>query len=149
MSREYRYELRRQWDEGASTVVWVMLNPSTADEVSDDPTIRRVVSFSKGWGFRECVVLNLFAMRATQPAALLTAVDPVGPENDAKLKLWAMAGYEMIAAWGAVPKRLRSRVGEVLRITGRTFTCLGETKDRQPRHPLYVRGDALLQTWKP
>lgn len=161
IASEYRYVLRRSFnlaldedepdEPGPPSAVWVMLNPSTADDSHDDPTIRRVMAFSKGWGYGGCVVLNLFAMRATQPSALVSAVDPVGPANDQTLADWFMLAGRgpLIAAWGAITNdRLRWRVGDVLRLTERPWLCLGKTLDGSPRHPLYLRADAELQAWR-
>jgi hypothetical protein len=144
----YRYELRRAWDPLAPTVLWVMLNPSTADDRQDDPTIRRVVGFSRAWGFGTVVVVNLFAYRATDPHALLQADAPVGPANDDTLRLWAPRAAEVIAAWGLVPKRLRWRIPQARAALGRTMTCLGTTKEGDPRHPLYVPTTRLLEAWR-
>lgn len=149
----YRYMLLR-WFQGVDEpcAVWVMLNPSTADAFTNDPTIRRVMSFSKGWGYGGCIVLNLFALRATYPSALMVADDPVGPDNDQVLRDWfALAGRgPLIAAWGAINSpRLRWRVSDVLRLGERPWMCLGRTLDGSPRHPLYVRADTELQPWTP
>src|SRR4029079_19593153 len=96
----YRYRLTRVWDESRPAVCWVMLNPSTADAVKDDPTIRRGSSFSWSWGAGGLVVVNLFAFRATNPADLLDAPDPVGPENDAHVRDAAKGAGLVMAAWG-------------------------------------------------
>lgn len=135
----YRYRLLRAWDD-KPRVWWVMLNPSTADASVDDPTIRRVVSFSQGWGYGGCVVVNLFALRATDPAALKGHADPIGPDNDLHLRL-ALAAPLVVAAWGA--NKTCGRDQAVMRLlAGKSLHCLEKTKEGHPKHPLYVRGDA-------
>jgi len=96
----YRYWLTRTWDESRSAVCWLMLNPSTADATRDDPTIRRCIGIARRWGHGGIVAVNLFALRATDPAELVRAVDPVGPENDAAVRSHT-AGLRVIAAWGS------------------------------------------------
>jgi hypothetical protein len=145
----YRYWLSRRWSEGP-VVTFVMLNPSTADASTDDPTIRRCIGFSKAHGAGGLDVVNLYALRSTDPKALWTVSDPVGPMNDAHLRLAAMlAGdneWPIIAAWGANAKA--DRVAQVRRIEGMDrLTALGVTKDGAPRHPLYLRADAQLSPW--
>lgn len=138
----YRYWLLRVWDDNPrkNYVLWVMLNPSTADATQDDPTIRRCIAFSKAWGYDGLIVCNLYGYRATKPVDLWKASDPVGPENDFHLESGGHCSKKMIAAWGAnaQPERaahvtkLLSKFGELC--------ALGVTKDRQPKHPLYLPG---------
>ncbi len=136
----YRYRLGREWLTGEGEVLFVMLNPSTADARVDDPTIRRCIGFAQRWGFQRLTVGNLFAWRATDPAELREASDPVGVENDYHLTEMSMAAEVTIAAWG-VRGSYRSREREVL-----PFLCdvehLGLTKGGYPKHPLYLRADA-------
>lgn len=136
---QYRYSLLRRVGEG-NPLVWVMLNPSTADAFVNDPTIRRVMRFTKADGFGTAVVVNLFALRSPSPKALRGHADPVGPENDFVLWKHAQAGGPIICAWGAGGGQ---RAAEVLAgpLKGADLWCLGTTKDGSPRHPLYVRGD--------
>lgn len=146
----YRYTLTRVWDHSLPVVVWVMLNPSIADALLDDPTIGRCVSFAKAWGYGGIVVVNLFACRATEPADIGTFIDPIGPDNDRHL-FAATAGCDVVAAWGAsVPHYWRHRpaaVAELLRQRGARLFHLGLTKDGHPRHPLYLRGDTQPTRW--
>ncbi len=143
----YRYVLTRTWDAALPAVAWIMLNPSVADAAQDDPTIRRVVRFSRDMGAGGCVVVNLFALRATDPAKLRTAADPVGPDNDRHINFEATPPFvhrRVIAAWGAHPMAVQ-RARDVLRTlkeAGVAVECLGKTKDGQPRHPLYLKADA-------
>lgn len=146
--RLYRYALTRKWDEGAD-LVWVMLNPSTADAREDDPTIRKCQKFARTWGFGGISVVNLYAYRATNPADLLLAEDPVGPGNDIVLRSVFEEAGNVMAAWGATPvAKLREK--EVLALldeTGRTPYVLRLTKDGHPGHPLYVRDETSPQEW--
>lgn len=151
--RTYRYLLSRHWgfgafsfgsDEPGPTLAWVMLNPSTADALEDDPTIRRCMGFAKAWGYAGITVVNLFAVRSTDPAVLHRHPDPVGPDNDDVLRLLVEEGglTDFVAAWGAHPtvERRAAQVVGMLRVAGARFDCLGLTKDGHPRHPLYVAG---------
>ncbi len=146
----YRYRLDRAWEAGARAV-FIMLNPSTADETRDDPTIRRCTGFAKVFGCGGLVVVNLYAMRATRPADLFAAegagVDIIGPENDAVLRaVIADCDGPVIAAWGAY-NRVGARAEVVRGIVedgGRTLECMGLSKHGHPRHPLYLRKDAGL-----
>ena len=138
----YRYRLSRTWDEALNPVVWVCLNPSTADASQDDPSIRRMMGFARGWLAGGIVVVNLFAARATDPRQLKGFADPVGPDNDRHI-LEAPAPAAVVVAWGAHPfARERAKaVLNLLRLRGRLIYCLGRTKDGHPRHPLFVAGD--------
>lgn len=156
----YRYDLVRRVHGNAGDagmLLWVMLNPSTADAAVDDPTIRRVVGFSRRLGFGGVVVVNLFAWRAAHPAALLRVDDPVGPDNDVRISKWVGTGLPMVMACGVVPATLRYRVHDVLRLIEQVrcdsghadaaTLALGVTATGWPRHPLYLRGDARLQQY--
>lgn len=140
--RTWRYSLTREWDRRLGTVLWVWLNPSTATETEDDPTIRRCMRFAQFWGYGGIVMSNLFAFRATQPEDMMAAVDPIGPENDFWLrKLSAKAGVVM-AAWGAkggFMGRDNDVVNRILCVSD--LMCLKHTKDGHPWHPLYVAGN--------
>lgn len=138
--QRYRYWLRRDWDSSKPTLTWIMLNPSTADASTDDATIRKCMKFARTWGNGGIVVVNLFAYRATDPAELRKADDPIGPENDGVIS--RLVGLSLIgdtvAAWGvhgAMNGRDRRVMGILRYVKPR---CLGVTKDRHPRHPLYV-----------
>ena len=147
--RTYRYVLTRTWDQTARTMTWIMLNPSTADAMADDPTNRRCKSFARREGCGGISVVNLFGLRATDPSALSQVPDPAGPANDRFLEMHAKASL-VVAAWGA-GGTLRGRareVGQRLTAAGVPLKCLGVTKDGHPRHPLYVRADAPLIPWE-
>ncbi|MBE0009746.1 MULTISPECIES: DUF1643 domain-containing protein [unclassified Arthrobacter] len=150
---DYRYELSRQWSIADPTAVLtvIMLNPSTADGMLDDPTLRRCISLAKSAGADGLRVLNLFALRSTDPEVLVTAADPVGPANDEYLLAAARESTAIVAAWSG-HKVARQRSGDVhamLRANGVTLQCWGTTKLGHPRHPLYVRGSTVLTPWEP
>lgn len=145
----YRYQLGRTWDDGP-IARFIMLNPSTADSEVDDPTIRRCIAFAKREGAGSISVVNLFAYRATKPADMMAAKDPIGPDNSDHLREWV--GHEfgfaklVIAAWGASPfaaKRFKQICDRGV-LDSRYWQCLGKTKSGAPRHPLYVKGDTPL-----
>lgn len=149
----YRYRLGRKWGPGP-ICTFLMLNPSTADADIDDRTIGRCVSFAEREGCDAIHVVNLFALRATDPKALAAATDPVGPTNDAEIRdavrVARRHGWPVIAAWGA-HAFARSRAEEVLDMVsailgdgGSRLRCLGTTQAGHPRHPLYVKGDTPL-----
>ncbi len=139
----YRYMLLRSWGDGPACS-FIMLNPSTADASKDDPTIRRCMSFARREGCGSLVVFNLFAFRATSPADMKAAADPIGEENDDYLQMLMKRDEgPIIAAWGAHGSFLdRDKVVKRM-FTGR-LQCLGKTKSGAPKHPLYIKSDAPL-----
>lgn len=142
--RRYRYRLTRTWGSSGTHATWIMLNPSTADAMDDDPTIRRCIGFTRSWGLDGLIVVNLFALRATNPRELAACADPVGPFNDRFIRESVHPWSVVVAAWGAHPLAV-GRGAEVLRgITTAAVSRLGVTKVGAPRHPLYVRSDAPL-----
>jgi len=150
----YRTFLERRWDGkpfgSPGFAAWIMMNPSTADEQVDDPTVRRARDFTRRWGFGAMVVLNIFALRATRPAMLLEAEDPVGPGNDAAIAEWAARAEKVIAAWGLPPKPLRWRgpaVAKLLREAGVQPMALKVTQSGEPGHPLYIAANTEPVPW--
>jgi len=147
----FRYVLTRRWGDGPY-MLFIMLNPSTADARFNDPTIRRCIEFAKREGFGGLVVVNLYAFRATKPAVLENTLDRVGPMNQAYLIDWATRPEcgKIVVAWGAHPiAKQRRIVPEMLIWMGCELHCLGTTKHGQPRHPLYLRGNQPLERWNP
>lgn len=152
----YRFRLARVWDWKRPRMIFVMLNPSTADAATDDPTIRRCRGFAKRENCGGFEVVNLFAWRATDPADLLRADDPVGDGNDRYIAD-AMAPSDpptdppngpVVAAWGAHPAaRLRAPAvaTQLCWLVPFHLHCLGTSKDGSPRHPLMLRADTPLQ----
>lgn len=143
----YRYTLHRTWrnmdsdnsPNVAGCLMIIGLNPSTADHVEDDPTIRRCVRFARDWGFNALVMTNLFAFRATKPMDLMNAADPVGAENDAVLQFCAAQASLVLAAWGNDGK-FQARDKAVLSLLPQDLPvyCLKKTDGGNPWHPLYV-----------
>ena len=148
---QYRYLLTRKSEldcPDKGTALFVMLNPSTADAETDDPTIRRCRGFARDWGCAGLTVANLYAFRATNPSELWSQDDPVGPDNNEELYALAKEYGDVVCAWGANAKH--DRVQEVIRIlegAGARLWCLGTTKSGAPRHPLYVKADQPLIAW--
>jgi hypothetical protein len=147
---KYRYRLWRSWANGKS-LVFVMLNPSTADAREDDPTIRKCLGFAKRLGYGRLEVVNLFAWRATDPRELSKVAEPIGLENDQMILERCSAADLVIAAWGAtkgvnrlVERRIRE-VSSLFRSAGVAPSCLGRSKDGQPRHPLMLAYDTPLE----
>lgn len=141
--RRYRYTLIHRWDDLLTAnpergIAWICLNPSTADEHQLDPTLRRIRDFSATWGYSYFVMLNLFAWRATLPADMRRAADPVGPENDRWIAHWAGRVDRVMVGWGEHGAHLE-RHAAVLRLLdpAKTF-CLERNASTQPKHPLYV-----------
>lgn len=139
----YRYKLWRIWDRSLPVCVWVMLNPSTADAEKDDATIRRCIGFAKQWGYGGIVVINVFALRATNPAELASAQDPVGPRNDDVIETSITQALQdqnalVVAAWGgSFPPSQFGRVDLVRRALRRHGAkCLGRTRAGEPKHPV-------------
>jgi hypothetical protein len=147
---QYRYVLKRRnpiplrW---VRPILFIMLNPSTADQDKTDPTVRRCIFYAGRCGGTELTVVNLFALRSTDPKNLLTHPKPVGPFNDEKIEKEIDRASKIILAWGSHRlgkvrgKELLEKFGRKMK--GKTF-CLARTKDGQPRHPLYLRNDLPL-----
>lgn len=155
-ARTYRYRLWRVWRRDLPRVAFVMLNPSTADETLLDATVRRCVGFARAWRCGGVEVGNAFALRTTDPRALYTHADPIGPDNDAALLAIARrATFGVVAGWGVHGAALAgadgpSRATEVEALLGRVaeLLCLGTTKDGAPRHPLYLAATARPTIWR-
>jgi hypothetical protein len=137
--RTWRYALWRFWGAGRRTIAFVGLNPSTADETQDDPTIRRCLGFARRWGFDGLYMLNAYAFRATDPRIMRAAPDPVGPANDEALAYRTTHCERIVVCWGvhADPARVRRILAPGV-LGDRTVHCLGRTKDGAPKHPLYL-----------
>ena len=143
--RKYRYTLYREWNQQKGMVMIIGLNPSTADETKDDPTIRRCLNFAKDWGFGRLMMVNLFAIRGTDPQILKEVSDPIGPQNDFYLKSMAEKSDLIIGAWG-VDGVYKNR-GVTIKKLIPDMNCLGITKNGQPKHPLYLKKDTKWMEW--
>lgn len=149
--RTWRYELWRRWGS-ADPLVVVGLNPSTADETIDDPTIRRCIGFAKREGLGGLVMLNMYALRSTDPAGLGLVANPVGVDNVETIARWARRPVRMVAAWGA-HRAARARDAETVRAivanrpAGFVLECFGTTAEGFPRHPLYLPKSAPILTY--
>ena len=141
----WRYGLERRWGTGAP-LLYVMLNPSTADETRNDPTIERCQRRAVRLGFGAMRIANLFAYRATRPQDLRRAEAPVGPENDALVSEWHAEAGMTLAAWGVHGAYLGRGPAMAARLAG-PLHHLGLTRDGHPRHPLYLRNDAVPLCW--
>lgn len=149
--RTYRYVLTRDTQvplRWVRPMLFIMLNPSTADATKNDPTIHRCIYFAERFGATSLTVVNLFALRATDPRKLKKHKDPVGPENDAfvqsEIERHSRSGV-VVAAWGANPMA-KFRGSEIIDMNAEhaRILCLGVTKSGAPRHPLYVKNDQPL-----
>ncbi len=147
--RTWRYTLHRSWADkplfgpiSQGNVMFIGLNPSTADEVNNDPTVRRCIGYARAWGYGSLIMTNIFAFRATYPSDMKAAVDPVGPENDKWLIECASEAALVVAAWGN-DGAYRSRSRQVVEMMDRArlqLMCLRITKVGEPEHPLYLPG---------
>ena len=152
MTTTHRYWLRRTWDETLEAVAFVMLNPSTADAVEDDPTIRRCIGFAKAWGYGGIEVVNVYNLRATNPKELWNDADLLGlwtRETLAEhLDSLGLHNSDVVAAWGN-----HAKAEDVLDLVGALkdqffrLQCLGTNKNGSPKHPLYLKADTIRQPW--
>lgn len=152
---KYRYALGRMWTpverhDPTQVLVVIGLNPSTATEQVDDPTIRRCIDYAERWGHHGLTMLNLFAYRATDPKELYRALDRGediigGVRQEAALKTLTGNGRTVLCAWG-VHGAINARGWDVMQMLGelgRKMVCLGTTQSGAPKHPLYLKADLL------
>ena len=140
--RKYRYELWRWWDHSKPYVVFIGLNPSTADEINNDATVRRCISFAQSWDYGGLCMMNLFAFRATEPYVMKACLYPIGADNDEHLIMVTDKAGVVVAAWGTHGSH-KTRDKEIMAFIPDMW-CLGTTKAGHPRHPLYLRKDTEL-----
>ena len=147
--RTYRYNLWRKWADqipgSRGYAMFIGLNPSTADETVDDPTIRRCINFAQSWGYEALCMTNLFAFRATQPNDMKAAPDPIGPENDATLLELATTAGVVVAAWGVHGSYL-GRDNSVKAMIQK-LRYLQLTRAGKPGHPLYLPATLKPVPW--
>ena len=144
--QQYRYELRRVWDESKPFVLFVGLNPSTANAEIEDNTSRVCINYAKRWGYGGLLLGNLFAYRSTDQSALYRVADPIGPKNDSWLKKLQEEATLVVCAWSA-SGAYQSRNQAVLSFL-RNPHCLTKLKSGHPGHPLYKRSDLLPVPYK-
>ncbi len=147
--RRWRYLLWRRWDAAKPVANFLMLNPSTADEVKLDPTCSRARDYAERWGYGALVVTNIFSFRNTDPNEMKAAADPVGPENDAAIVKAARTSAIVVCAWGnhgAFMER-SSRVKALLRKTQVPLHALRLNANGEPAHPLYLPGKLKPISW--
>ncbi|HHN8403925.1 TPA: DUF1643 domain-containing protein [Morganella morganii] len=149
---KYRYDLWRLWDESKPKIMFIGLNPSTADQEIDDSTITRCIDFSVKWGFGGLIMCNLFAFRATKPKEMLNASEPVGIETDMVLLERAKEVDVIVAAWGN-DGGFMGRSGSMLSLLSDNLLSdklyyLKLNKTGEPRHPLYIHGETKLTKWQ-
>jgi len=148
MDRVYRYRLSRKWAEG-ERLVFLMLNPSTADEFANDPTVERCERRARKMGFAGLEVVNIFALRSTDPRALYGHADPIGPENDQHI-LDACRLGTVVCGWGQHGKlgQRGDRVRAMLEGEGMQPNVLRLNSDGSPTHPLYVPYSVKPTPWR-
>ncbi|MDB6017709.1 MAG: hypothetical protein JWR19_2198 [Pedosphaera sp.] len=148
--RKHRYTLWREFDLFSSKfVMFIGLNPSTADETQDDNTITRCIGFAQSWGYGAICMTNLFAFRATLPPDMRAAPDPIGPDNMKWINAVAGEADLIIAAWG-IDGTFKNQSRELLKASiewKKPIYCLAINKGGTPKHPLYVLGSTHPQAY--
>jgi hypothetical protein len=149
---QYRYSLRRTWDDSLPSCMFVGMNPSTADLTHDDPTLAKCRRFAVKWGYGTLLMANVFAYRATNQRRLLEVRDPIGPHNDDAILALAHDAHLVIMAYGKPHVRLRQRgplVAKLIRQhAGKSPHILRLSKDGVPSHPLYLPETLLPVPWQ-
>jgi hypothetical protein len=147
--RRWRYLLWRRWDEAKPVANFLMLNPSTADEVKLDPTCSRARDYAGRWGYGALIVTNIFAFRNTDPNRMKAAKDPVGPGNDAAIVKAARESALVVCAWGNHGSFLErsSAVKALLNKSRIKLHVLRVNANGEPAHPLYLPGRLEPISW--
>ncbi|MGH1331599.1 MAG: DUF1643 domain-containing protein [Paracoccaceae bacterium] len=145
----YRYALTRIWEPSGKRALFIMLNPSTATEVQNDPTVERCERRARVLGFGSFRVTNIFAWRDTDPRKMRAAADPIGPENNAAILEGCDWADQIICGWGSHGAHLDrgAEVEAMLRDRNLALTSLGQTKEGQPKHPLYIAYAQQPEPW--
>jgi len=148
--RRYRYTLVRRFGKPAAKkterIAFIGLNPSTATELVNDPTVRRCIGYARDWGYREFIMLNAFSFRSTDPKGLHTIEDPVGLHNNEQIRHWSRKSDVVVCCWGvhAVLQERDAFLRKELKRWNVNAKCLGKTLAGLPRHPLYLKKTAPL-----
>ncbi len=147
--QKFRYSLSRTWDSDGSRLLYVMLNPSKATELANDPTIERCERRAKQLGYGALRIVNLFGLRETDPARLKKARYPIGSDNTGQLTIAADWADDILCAWGVhgAHKNQADSVIPLLRNSGKPLLILGLSKEGHPRHPLYISYKIRPQLW--
>lgn len=146
-SRTHRYQLWRRWDDRPMLNV-IGLNPSTADETANDPTIRRCIGFAKLWGYGGLMMTNIFAFRATDPQDMKRSLNPIGTANNPNIVSAALKSSRTLVAWGTHGAFMGRGVAVLQLLAGARISpiCLGVTTKGHPKHPLYMASDTRPMT---
>lgn len=147
---KYRYRLWRTWDFDKPILTFILMNPSTADEIKNDPTITRQIKRATRLGFGGMVVLNCGGIRETDSRKAWKDEDPIGPHNQEVIEQAVSEGGSFIAAWGrpACKYGADEAVLRIFRARAATLQCLGVNADRSPKHPLYVGYDVAPEPYE-
>lgn len=148
----FRYSLEREWNPSKEGVLFVLLNPSTADDNIDDNTVKKCIGFAKQWGYGSLEIVNLFAYRATDPKVLFLAEqegkDVIGPKNDKYIQEAMDRAEKTIVGWGEMGKNALERCKQVQNmLQGKEIECFGVGKKMQPKHPLMLKYTTPLQNF--
>ena len=148
--KKWRYKLWRIWNPEKPYCLFLMLNPSTADETKNDPTVERCQRFAHAWRYGGLHVCNIFAFRATEPKDMKAFNDPVGPGNDEAIIEIAKNAGIVVCAWGNNGKHLNrsSQVVEMLKANGIDIHYLKLTGHNEPGHPLYLKKTLVPQKFR-
>lgn len=143
----YRYELTRDWSDSdpVKNLIFIGLNPSTADAYKDDPTIKSCIRLAKHWNYNKITMINLYAYRATRPKDMIAAKDRLDEENLVILKKYANERDTVVAAWG---KNCEPCMQTYAKELFPTLHCLGLNLDNSPKHPLYISTNTTLKIYK-
>lgn len=148
--QQYRYRLWRIWDKSLLPAMFLMLNPSTADEAANDPTVERCQRYAAAWGYGGLLVCNIFALRSTDPGRLYTHHWPVGPDNDEAIQSEARRAGIVVCAWGnhGMHAGRGQAVADMLLAIKPSLHALKVTVTGQPGHPLYLPKDLQPFVWQ-
>ena len=145
--RKYRYSLTREDPfapkDAFSNLLFVMLNPSTADGYEDDPTLKKCIGFMRRWNYRNLEVVNLFAVRSSDPGAIICVSDPIGPDNSTAQTTALLRAHKVIVGWGRNGRYLDAdrKFCELADDWGVELHFLRLTQTGIPMHPLYIPYD--------
>jgi len=146
----YRYTLTRTWGDTGKHALFIMLNPSKATEIQNDPTVERCERRARSLGFDAFTVTNIFAYRATDPKVMRAQTDPTGPDNDATILSAAKTADTIICAWGTHGEHLNRgpEMETMLRAQPKSLYHLGLSKAGHPKHPLYIGYSIQPKLWR-